>query len=343
MKSLYPRVGALPLAAAFSWVVMSTATAAEADVTEGLRHCASFPSPDERLACFDTLASRNGAREVQPENVGVLEPEPASSPSRIASAWDPGSVEQKGRFALVVYKPNYLLAGTWNFKPNQKPFAAEGVRVPNEEVKLQLSFRVKLAEGLIGDNGDLWATYTQQSYWQAYSKSAPFRDTAYEPSLIFNWRTNFDFFGMQARLLSLELNHQSNGRDEESALSRSWNRVIGKLAVERGNFVAEARAWWRIPDPEGDDDNPDIEHYLGNSEFLLSWERGPHTLSAQLRSNFTPSRHRGAAELSWSFPLPGADNLKGYLQYFYGYGETLIDYNAKTHRVGVGVTVADWY
>ena len=331
------------LPAAVLCLVGAAAGAAEAppDAVSRFRRCAAIVSPDVRLACFDELAVSFDVPIAVPENDGVVDP-PAEA-SRVSRRWDLEDISQRGRFALVVHKPNYFLAGTYNFEPNQKPFDAGSLRVRNEEVKLQLSFKVKLAEDLIGGNGDLWATYTQQSYWLAYAKSAPFRDTSYEPSLMFTWRSNLDIFGAKARLFGVELNHQSNGRGDFGALSRSWNRVIGKAVFERGDFVTELRAWWRIPEPSHSDNNPDMEKYVGNWEMMLSWERGEHTLSTQLRSNLSPGAHRGAAEMTWSFPLPKADNLKGYAQYFYGYGESLIDYNVRTNRIGLGLAFSDWY
>jgi len=342
MARLYRRWRKLPLlAAALLCGAGARAAGVPPEAAAEFRRCAALVSPDTRLACFDALAVTYGIPvAVQPTD-GVLDELPGSS--RVSRRWDLEEITQRGRFALIVYKPNYFLAGTYNFDPNQKPFDVGALRVRHEEVKLQLSFKVKLTDGLFGDNGDLWATYTQQSYWLAYAKSAPFRDTSYEPSLLFTWRTRFDAMGWRARLLGLELDHQSNGRGEFGALSRSWNRVIGKAVFERGDFVAEARAWWRIPEPRSSDNNPDIERYMGNTELLVSWEHGPHTLSAQMRSNLSPRSHRGAAELTWSFPVPKSQNLKGYAQYFYGYGESLIDYNVRTNRIGLGLAFSDWY
>ena len=40
------------------------------------------------------------------------------------------------------------------------------------------------------------------------------------------------------------------------------------------------------------------------------------------------------------FPLSGV--LHGHLQWFTGYGESMVDYNIRQNRIGLGVTIAGW-
>ena len=48
---------------------------------------------------------------------------------------------------------------------------------------------------------------------------------------------------------------------------------------------------------------------------------------------------RGAIQLDYTFPLWG--RLRGYAQFFNGYGQSLIDYNTNLTTVGVGFLLSD--
>ena len=47
-------------------------------------------------------------------------------------------------------------------------------------------------------------------------------------------------------------------------------------------------------------------------------------------------------EASWSFSLRNYKYLKGYIQGFNGYGQSLIDYDSKETSIGIGFAVADF-
>jgi phospholipase A1 len=61
-----------------------------------------------------------------------------------------------------------------------------------------------------------------------------------------------------------------------------------------------------------------------------------------LRNNLR-SENLGAVQLDWSFPSPLiGDKFSIYVQYFNGYGESLLDYNKSVNRISAGFMLVDW-
>ena len=265
----------------------------------------------------------------------------------VAAAQDSGiwnrRIEDDARrepFTLTARKPNYVLV-TYMDEPNQAPYEFTGSadRLQHQEVKFQLSFQTKMADDLFGGNGDLWFGYTQLSWWQLFNKdiSAPFRETNYEPEFHLSFLTDYRVLGLKLRSVDGGFVHQSNGRAEP--LSRSWNRVFADFQLVRGDFALGFKPWLRIKEDPATDDNPDIRNYLGWYELRAFYHWRGQTFSFMGRNLFDGDG-RYNAELDWSFPIKG--KLRGMVQWYNGYGESLIDYNFRMNRVGVGVLLTDW-
>ncbi|PKO68960.1 MAG: phospholipase [Betaproteobacteria bacterium HGW-Betaproteobacteria-17] len=324
--------------------------------------CSSIPADVERLACYDRVSGRSQPQpEVAPtppadaartdilpgrpfvgSQPAPVEPEPELL-SALSRHWELDDEAKQGAFLFRPHRPNYFLPVKYSTSPNNTPF--QDTLVPPDlgldpvEAELQLSFKVKGMEGVLGhDNLDLWFGYTITSFWQAYNDtiSSPFRETNYEPEVFMTYRTDYEIAGFRGRFINLGMVHQSNGRSE--GLSRSWNRVYAQFGFERDNLALLIRPWYRIPERD-EDDNPDIEDYLGHGELLAVYRKGRNAYSLLLRNNFKSPDNRGAVKLNWSFPLYG--RLKGYVQYFNGYGESLIDYNHSQQSLGLGVSLTE--
>jgi len=54
-----------------------------------------------------------------------------------------------------------------------------------------------------------------------------------------------------------------------------------------------------------------------------------------IRENF--AKHKGSLELGFVFPIWGRFNA--YVQYFTGYGESLIDYNHNQQKLGLDIAL----
>lgn len=245
-------------------------------------------------------------------------------------------------WAITPHRPNYLLPVSYSGSPNDGPareVSPGASRLEPWEVKFQVSFKFEAWDRVLGTEASLHLAYTQVSFWQAYdtAQSSPFRENNYEPEVFLSYPTKVDLLGVRVPLVLLGVAHQSNGRGLD-ALSRSWNRVYAAATFQRGNLVWVVKPWWRIPDAS--DDNPHLEKWLGYGDLRAVYRRGAHVFSTTLRNNLRAPGNRGAVELGWSFPL--FRRLKGYVQYFNGYGESLIDYDHANQRLGVGVLLSDW-
>ncbi|MBF7687680.1 phospholipase A [Acinetobacter sp. EC24] len=334
--------------------------------------CAGIAFNADRLACYDqyfgvpkatVVAQAETPAVVQATSTTLVDKfkssvssvyssdtgQPASpTTSLLDSRWELSEASKLGTWNIRSYKPVYVLPVFWTSEKNTTPYSPNPEnRVPYQsldatELKFQLSLKAKVWENIFPNNGDLWVGYTQSSRWQAYNakNSSPFRETNYEPEASLVFRTNYKLFGLDGRLLGFTLNHQSNGQADP--YSRSWNRVMLNLGLERGNFAMVIRPWYRIPESASNDNNPDIENYVGRADITTFYKWNDHQFSLMLRHTLKGGENsRGAMQFDWTFPIKG--RLRGQLQYFNGYGESLIDYNHRANYVGVGVSLLDWY
>ena len=330
--------------------------------------CAGIDSDADRLACYDRALGRDqrpgsAPPEARPAPQAAATPELMSRPapsaagpvkppivaSLLDSRWELSHKAKLGTFGLRAYKPLSVLPGVYTDEPNQFPSSPEpghSVEVSesqdNFEAKFQISFKTKVAQEIFGPRGDLWFGYTQSSRWQVYDSAAsrPFRETNYEPELMLVFGTRYRLLGLDGRLLGISLNHQSNGKD--LPYSRSWNRVIGMIGFERQAWTLMLRPWWRLPEVSGEEDNSDIEDFIGRGDVLVVRRVRSHEISLLARHSLRGGeRSHGALELGWVFPIHR--DLRGYLQVFHGYGESLIDYNASSTRIGLGISLLEWY
>ncbi|GAB2585310.1 phospholipase A [Dyella jejuensis] len=329
-----------------------------------IKGCTGIESDAQRLACYDRATGRNQMPVAQkrsepaaPASSNVFRQESVAATSTgnnaplslLDSRWELSPDSKLGTFNLRGYKPIYVLPAFATTNQNNLPSSpnpANTEHVPlgmqNIEGKFQLSLKTKLWQGVFGDVGDLWVGYTQDSYWQVYNSklSRPFRETDYEPEAMLVFDTDYHLFGWDGRLLSIGVNHQSNGQSDP--LSRSWNRVMAQIGFERADWTIMFRPWWRIPESAADDNNPDISNYMGRADVQIIHEWHGQEFGLLLRDSLRGgSQQHGGGRFTWSFPVVG--NLRGYMELFKGYGESIIDYNHNATYLGVGISLLDWY
>jgi phospholipase A1 len=363
-------LAAFALAAATSGVgTVSTATAAPtAPTVDDLEACVQrFPGDRaaERKACFEALVSPGppasrpsvpAAPEARTVPTTDFRHEGGDSASQFRRLW--GDAKERSAWRAGEYRTNYFLPAFRAKEPNLAP-SRVGDPVPTAtqadrqatEAKFQLSFKGHLWPKDERGNHDLWFGYTQVSHWQVWNAEAsrPFRETSYEPELMYTYETpGLAWGGWRVGHVGLSLNHNSNGRGGD--LSRSWNRVIAFARAEKDDTLVTLRAWSRIRE-SGPDDNPEIEDYYGRADLQVSHQFGSGVrLEATGRHSLrTGSRSRGAIQLDLSAPLcagswPGwmcVNSARLYVQGYHGYAESLIDYNYRDSYLGIGVSLGE--
>ena len=292
-----------------------------------------------RAECESSIASQQEPKSPEDSELAEKAESPVEdeSTSIIAHRMEAEKATRNNPFVLSPHKQNYVLLASYNEHPNYEIYNIPRAEFDRVEMKFQLSFKMPVYEGVLGTDADLYAAYTQQSFWQAYNRhiSSPFRETVHEPEMFLVVPNDWSVMGWKNSLMQFGFVHQSNGQG--GYLSRSWNRLYANFLFEKDNFLIGLRPWHRIPD--SDDDNPDITEFLGHYEMRGIYKRDDHTFSLMARNLFENRGHE-TFQVDWSFPL--YKRWRGYVQYFSGYGESLVDYNADIKRFGVGLQLTDW-
>ncbi len=283
---------------------------------------------------------------------------PQASP--LSRFWELEPASNCGTFGIRGYRPiSIAVIGSDGTNPAPSSPApghtATAQPYTDSEVRLQLSVRTKIAQGVLtgGDPNrldSLWFAYSQQSYWQVFHSelSRPFRATDHEPELTYILPLESALpGGWRLRYAGLSLNHQSSG--QSLPLSRSWNRVIAKAGLELDNrFVINANLWQRLPEDAASDDNPDIADLVGRAELSAAWNLDPsNTLTLAMRHSLQADTN-GSVRLAWLRKIGTATSteerggLRLHTEIFSGYGDSLLDYNRRRTVFSVGLTLLDW-
>lgn len=288
------------------------------------------------------------ARQPEPDatdedvvEVDAVEEKPGALTERMRSE----QLTEFDPYVLTPHRRNYILPVLTSNNINRLQYAdIEGYQQNLEDIeaKVQLSFKVPLIkESLLVENDRLFFGFTVQSWWQVYANeiSKPFRETNYMPEFVYATPTSWHPFGTNTAI-AFGAEHLSNGRSQP--LSRSWNRFYAQFVVENGDWVFSFKPWIRLqedakedPLQSSGDDNPNIEDYVGNYEFSTAYNDGDFEYIFRIRHAVDTGR--GSAEINWTFPLWG--KFTGYTSLFTGYGESLIDYNHKQTRFGLGIAL----
>jgi outer membrane phospholipase A len=187
----------------------------------------------------------------------------------------------------------------------------------------------------------LYLGYTQTALWDLHSDSHPFVDTSFKPSLF--WRKDALWQSPQKDVfvgLASGVEHQSNGKsgDDSRSLNFFYVQPEFNYRFDGGStltFAPRVKSYFSVHN------NPDYADYAGHVDWKLRWAQDNGLVLTGLYRQGHEGRSATQLEAAW--PLRRTFlNMNGYLhvQYFKGYGETLLGYQHKSEpQVRVGISL----
>ncbi|MDY0212527.1 MAG: phospholipase A [Desulfuromonadaceae bacterium] len=219
-----------------------------------------------------------------------------------------------------MHKPNYAIIGS-------------------NDLKLQYSFKYRFFS-----KADLYGSFTNLILWDIYEDQNPAYDNNYQPELFYRFVKESKWF------LSADVGywHLSNGTSGENA--RSWDRLFVRF-LQTTKVSDMDLLWyahiWPVTLYKGRE-NRDINEYLGWWDFgfwlknILRHQSGD---GLDFQFNFRSGDHgipfdKGNATVGLQYRIQRwtTFNPTLYLQFFYGYGEVIRDYNVRTDELRMGIS-----
>lgn len=274
--------------------------------------------------------ARSGQPVPAPE-VAAAGASPQGGPSPDASA-APGHADAFSRFrsAISEYKPVYFDIGT------------RGKTTARFQISAKYRLFSPAANRPANWYENFYLGYTQTSLWDLQSDSMPFIDTTFNPSVF--WLSD-NLWSSESQNWRLGVNvgaeHNSNGKDGPDSRSVNDGYVEPRFhyRLDGGStltFAPRIKAYFGVAG-----ENPDYADYAGRVDWQLRWAQDNGAVVTALYRQ--GDQQRRTTQLDFAWPLQRTWlNMNGYLhlQYFNGYGETLLGYNRREDsqfRVGLSI------
>ncbi len=228
------------------------------------------------------------------------------------------SIEDSETVRLLRYRPMYFAHG-------------------EPTTKVQISFRSPIIENL-----PLYFAYTQIIFWELGRDSRPFLDGTYNPELFYR----LNFVGTDLTSVDLGLwEHRSNGKDGE--LSRSIDGGYLRLNMAFKGLRWTTKLFAQLgADYNKDETNRDFDDFVGPLRTGISFlqefddwlDKAEISVHLQPGGKYAHDWSKGGYEISTSFHIGGVNIVPSfYLQYYEGYGESLLNYNEKVSKFRAGI------
>lgn len=224
--------------------------------------------------------------------------------------------------------------------PYEPMYFVGGTKDPN--AKFQFGFKYQIADTdyrYLNFMDGFYFAYTQTSLWDLSAPSAPFFDSSYKPELLYSYDNLIgggptNWFRLDAQI---GFQHESNGKDGVD--SRSLNIAYFRPTFVLGypdslHFTLQPRVWGYVGDVGSY--NLDIDEYRGYFDLRAMITYKDIQLSAYGRMGKDGDNYSAQIDLTYRIPKTG---IYLDLQYFTGYGESLLLYNQRSDVLRAGIAL----
>lgn len=226
---------------------------------------------------------------------------------------------------ISIYKDNYFIGN-------------------KDDLKFQISVKYSLFYPF---KSGVYFAYTEQAWWDIYKNSSPFREFNHNPEVF--WRVdegdnlfNDSMLGYVDYIQAGPYEHKSNGVDGER--SRSLNRYYGQIQLSVGevlNAGVNLKVWnyYNLAS-----ENRDLKKYNGYGEGELFVKLKSSSVQYLDKEKIYVKGGLGTDPSKYWFEtgiffriITTHVQPRFYIQYFQGYGESLVDYDKKDKQIRAGL------
>jgi phospholipase A1 len=254
---------------------------------------------------------------------------------------------------VAEHKVNYLSLNHW---PGNN----------NAQAKFQISMKFQVLQPnlyiLKHNIFPAYVAYTQKTLWNVGQQSRPFEESSINPEFFLDYPVNAVITGRfkLRNIVISPIEHESNGLAGDQ--SRSWNRqyVLIKFGLESkeklevtNSFLSDkALLYVKLWHASGYSDqtaylqsigsNDKFLDYMGQGEVGVSvrnflWGGRLRNHQLDIKTPIFRDDQKNSYEFEFRQQLPNM-NFALFLQYWYGYGETLMRFDQSGRRSFVGLS-----
>ena len=236
----------------------------------------------------------------------------------------------------------------------------------NAQAKFQISMKFQVLKPnlyvLKHNIFPAYVAYTQKTLWNVGQQSRPFEESAINPEFFLDYPVNAVITGRfkLRNIVISPIEHESNGLAGDQ--SRSWNRqyVLVKFGLESkeklevtNSFLSDkALLYVKLWHASGYSDetaylqsigsNDKFLDYMGQGEIGVSvrnflWRGSIRNHQLDIKTPIFRDNRKNSYQLEFRQQIPNM-NFALYLQYWYGYGETLMRFDRFGRRSFVGLS-----